>query len=206
MTITTARIGIRLAVVATAVALAVGLTGCIQSTTALPGTTASATATRSASPSSSASETPSPTPSSGAPTFVENCSILLTPDQVYAFNPNFVADPSYKPKAGSIPAKIAANGGQTCGWLNESSGSLLEVAIATPTATALNAAKTAASGGTPIDANGKPGYFAVVNGVGSAQFFFGSFWLDVASGDFTAVADAQSVYPTVVQNQVTAGG
>ena len=82
---------------------------------------------------------------------------------------------------------------------------MLEVAIATPLPSDLSAAKAAAAGGSPITSGGESGYFAVHNGVGSAQFFFGSLWLDVSSADFTTAADAQAIYPTVVANQQKAG-
>jgi hypothetical protein len=200
MKTTTARLGLRVAVAATAVGIAVCLTGCIQSTTARPGIAPTAT------PSSSASAQASPSPTASAPKFAEDCNILLTPAQVYAYNPNFVADTSYKPKAGAIPATIAANNGQACGWLDETSGSVLEVAIAAPLPSDLAAAKTAAAGGTPITSGGEQGYFAVHNGIGSAQFFFGSLWLDVSSPDFAVVTDAQAIYPTVIANQQHAGG
>jgi hypothetical protein len=137
---------------------------------------------------------------------VEDCNILLTPAQVYAYNANYVRDTAYTPKAGSVAAAIAAADGQTCAWLNETSGSQLEVAIATPYASQLTAAKAAASGGTPIVEGGEHGYFAVTNGIGSAQFFFGSIWLDVSSADFVTANDAAAVYPTVVENQLHAGG
>jgi hypothetical protein len=211
MKTTRARLGVRIVVAMTAVGISVGLTGCLQASTLPPGITPTASPSPSApssaaTPSANPTQSAHPTPPKTAPRFTENCNILFTPAQVYAYNPNFVADASYKPKAGSIPAAIAAYSGQTCGWLNETSGSLIEVAIATPLAPDLAKAKAAASGGTAISVGGENGYFAVTNGVGSAQFFFGSFWLDVSSQDFAAVSDAQSTYTAVVQNQQHAGG
>jgi hypothetical protein len=117
-----------------------------------------------------------------------------------------VPDSGYTPKAGTIAASIKAALGQNCGWVNETSKVELEVGVATPGATGLAAARAAASGGTPISSNGEPGYFAVQNGVGSAQFFIGTLWLDVSSADFTVPGDAQPVYSVVVHNQMTAGG
>ena len=200
---TAARLGLRGGVVATALVVTIGLSGCIQSPIPLPGSTPTAVPS-SATP--TASPTPTPSPSATAQRFVEDCTILLTSDEVYAYNPNYVADPAFKPKRGSVSAAIATNSGQTCGWVNETSGSELEVAVATPTPSALAAAKSAASSGTPISTAGENGFFAVKNGVGTAQFFFGSLWLTVSSSDFTAVADAEAVYPTVVHNQLNAGG
>ena len=195
-----ARLGLRAGLLATAL----GLTGCIQSPTALPTGTNSAVTPSSATPTPSPTATPtaSPTPKR----FAESCGILLTPAQVYAYNPNYVADPAYAPKPGTVAAAIAADLGQTCGWINETSGAELEVAVTALPAAQWTAAQAAASGGTPISTAGEHGYFAVKNGVGSAQFFFGSLWLDVSSTDFVAAADAGAVYPAVVQNQRAAGG
>ena len=201
MKITAARFAVRLAVVAVACGVAVGLTGCLQSSTNLPGSRPSDTSSPSG---SSPTATPTPTPTNNK--VVEDCNILFTPAQVYAYNPNFVRETAYVPKAGSVPAAIAAVDGQTCGWLNESSGSSIDVGLAIPTTAQWTAAKGAASSGTPIDEAGYHGFFAVSNGVGSAQFFFGSIWLDVSSADFATADDASLVYSTVLQNQLHAGG
>jgi hypothetical protein len=199
---TAARFGSRLAVIAVACSVAAGLTGCLQSSTTLPGSRPSHTAPPSASSSSSA--TPVPTPTSEK--VVEDCNILFTPAQVYAYNPNFVRETAYVPRPGSVPAAIAAVEGQTCGWLDETSGSRIEVGLATPFTAQWTAAKAAASSGTPLDSAGYHGYFAVKDGVGSAQFFFGSIWLDVSSADFASSDDASAVYSIVLENQVHAGG
>ncbi len=197
-----ARLGLRGGVIATALGVTICLTGCIQSPAP-----SSPTSTRTSPPSSaSPSASPTPTATSSAPRFVEDCAILFTSEQVYAYNPNFVVDPSYSPKAGSVSANIAANSGQTCGWVNETSGTEIEIAVATPLPADLAKAKSTASAGTPITAAGKDGFFTVSHGIGSAQFFFGSFWLVVSSADFATAADAEGVYPTVVQNQLGAGG
>jgi hypothetical protein len=196
-----ARLGLRGGVIATALAVIIGLTGCIQSAGEQP------TSTPTSAPSSaSATFSPTPTASSTAPKFVEDCTILFTSEQVYAYNPNYVVDPRYSPKAGSVSADVAADAGQTCGWINETSGTEIEIAVATPLPSDLAQAKSTASTGAPISAAGKHGFFTVKHGVGSAQFFFGSLWLVVSSDDFATDADAAAVYPTVVQNQLAAGG
>jgi hypothetical protein len=201
MKITAARFAARLAVVAVACGITVGLAGCLQSNSTLPGSRPS----DSPSPSNSlTTATPVPTPTSEK--VVEDCNILFSPAQVYAYNPNFVRETAYVPKAGSVPAAIAAVDGQTCGWVDETSGSSIEVGVATPYTARWTAAKAAASSGTPLDEAGYHGFFAVKDGVGSAQFFFGSIWLDVSSADFAVANDASPVYSIVLQNQLHAGG
>jgi hypothetical protein len=204
------RRGLRITLVATAVGISFGLAGCVQSNAQLPGGASTAKTPASAPSTASPTTGGSPSPVASAPPggtkFAENCSILLSAAQVYAYNPNYVADAAYTPKAGTIPAQIAAKLGQTCGWINETSSAELAIGIAAPGASALAAAKSAAATGTPISASGENGYFAVVGGVGSAQFFFGSLWMDVSSSEFTTAADAQPVYSVVIKNQLAAGG
>jgi hypothetical protein len=197
-----ARIGLRVALVATALGVSVALAGCIQSAAPLPGDSR----VGSHSPRASDEPTPSPSPTQIQTQVVIDCNSLLTPAQVYAYNPNFVRDVTYKPKPGSVPAAIASELGQTCGWVNETSGDEIEVAVTYLPVAKWNAAKTAASGGTPIDAAGSDGYFSVTDGVGSAQLFYGTVWLDVSSVDFEAPVDASALYPIVVQNQRGLGG
>lgn len=199
-------IATRLGSVAIVLGVSIGLTGCLQSAapTAHPSRSASRSATPTASPTVSA--TPS-APATTSPTkFSENCSILLTAAQVYAYNPNFVADGAYAPKAGTVAARIHSAEGQTCGWVNETSGVELEIGVATPGSSGFAAAKAAAASGTPISASGEQGYFTVSNGIGSAQFFIGTLWLIVSSGDFGAASDASTLSAVVVHNQLAAGG
>ena len=200
MKTTVKRCGLRAGLLATALGVSIGLTGCIQSPNALPGYTPSASAAPSAAP------TASPTPTATLQKFAEDCTTLLTAAQVYTFNPNYVVDPGYAPKPGSVAAAIAADLGQTCGWINETSGTEVEVAITALPADQWTAARAAAADGTPISTAGEHGFFAVKNGVGSAQLFFGTLWLDVSSVDFTTATDAEALYPVVVRNQLTAGG
>jgi len=195
---------VRFGAVALALGVALALTGCLQSSTPLSLPTSTHPATHSAKP--SAQPIPTPTPTSTPTRFVEDCGILLTQAQVYAYNPNYVADTAYSPKAGTVAAAIKSSEGQTCGWIDETSSVILEVGVATPGAAGLASARAAASTGTPITADGEQGYFGVANGIGSAQFFFGRLWLDVSSQDFTVPADAAAVYSVVVQNQLSAGG
>jgi hypothetical protein len=199
-----ARLGVRVCTVAVALGVALTLAGCVQFAKPLSVPTSTSSASHLARP--TAAHTPTTAPTSSPTKFVENCTTLLTAAQVYAYNPNYVPDSGYTPKPGTVTASIQAALGQTCGWINETSSVELEVAVAAPGATGFAAAKSAASGGTPISANGEQGYFAVQNGIGSAQFFIGTLWLDVSSQDFTVAADATPVYSVVVHNQLSAGG
>jgi hypothetical protein len=198
MKTTPATLGIRVGTIVTALAVALSLAGCVQPIASTPNTDGSASPTPTQKP------TPTVTPTNEA--FVENCGTLITADQIYAYNPNYVVDTSYAPKAGTLAAAVKAQLGQTCGWVNESSGAVLEVAVASPTPSAFAAAKAAAANGSAISANGEQGYFGVEAGIGSAQFFIGRLWLVVSSPDFATPGDAEAICPVVVKNQMTAGG
>jgi hypothetical protein len=204
MKMTPARLGSRVGLIAVGLAVSVGLAGCLQ-LGPLPATS-SPVPTPSAVPTPTLTAKPTPTVAPTNRPFVENCGILITPDQLYAYNPNYVVDPNYAPKPGTVASAVKAQLGQTCGWINESSGDILEVAVAAPIPSALTAAKTAAAGGTPISAYGEQGYFAVKGGIGSAQIFMGSLWLIVSSPEFVTTDDANAIFPVVVHNQMTAGG
>jgi len=108
---------VRFGAVALALGVALALTGCLQSSTPLSLPTSTHPATHSAKP--SAQPIPTPTPTSTPTRFVEDCGILLTQAQVYAYNPNYVADTAYSPKAGTVAAAIKSSEGQTCGWIDE---------------------------------------------------------------------------------------
>jgi hypothetical protein len=204
MKMTPARRGARVGLIAVGLAVSVGLAGCLQVAPAAPSTTPSAVATSPGVSTPTTSPTPTVAPTNRA--FVENCGILITPDQLYAYNPNYVVDADYASKTGTVAAAVKAQLGQTCGWIDESSGDILEVSVAAPTPSALASAKASASAGTAISAYGERGFFTVKTGIGSAQIFMGSLWLVVSSPDFASSADAESIYPIVVHNQMTAGG
>jgi hypothetical protein len=201
MKTTPVRLASRIGVISAAFAVSVGPAGCLQfappsSPSAVPTQAPSSTPT----PTSTPTATPTNTP------FAENCIILITPDQLYAYNPNYVVDPNYAPKPDTVASAVKAQSGQTCGWIDESSGDILEVAVAEPTTSALAAAKASAATGAPISAYGEQGYFGVKAGIGSAQFFMGRLWLTVSSPEFATPDDANSIFPVVVHNQMTAGG
>ena len=57
----------------------------------------------------------------------------VTADQLYAFNPNFGADPAFEPTSSDVIAVVEEDAGTACGYLNQSSGEVIEIGVATPT-------------------------------------------------------------------------
>ncbi|MEJ3404585.1 iron ABC transporter ATP-binding protein [Rathayibacter sp. YIM 133350] len=182
------------------VALPAALTAILLSGCTTPGTTPSPSPTRSSSSTASASPEPSasPTPTadpeaSGTPVGIA-CDALLTPDDVYSFNPNFGTAPDYSPSGGDVGKAVDIKG-VACGWSNQTSGDLIEIAVAKPdeaTTTKLRAA--AAASLTPVPTYGTPpavdGFFAQSGGTGEAQVFSNGYWLTARSVAFFEPGDA----------------
>lgn len=171
-------------------------------------------------------ETPDPTPTASAPTtaaptptaapeptetaeppipFAIDCDALLTPDQLYAFNPNFGSAPDYAPAAATVVTAVEADAGTACGYLNQSSGELIEIAVATPTVQAGEARRNdAALTSKPVPTYGTPpdieGYFVQGSGSGEAQVFHGPYWIVVDSPAMFEPGDAQQLVADVLAN------
>lgn len=198
-----------------AVAL-IALTGCsadsltpsaTTTSTASPAPDAEATPGTSASPTDAPETTPSPSPTptptpSGTPVGL-TCDDVLSPDDIYAFNPNFGTAPDYQPTG--LVATAPAYGGVTCGWLNQSSRALLEVSVATPADDALEDLKNqAARSGEAVPTNGTPpeveAYFSKSGETGAVQVFTGDYWVVASSVAFFEPGDAQKLIDMIQSN------
>ncbi|MBM7504271.1 iron ABC transporter ATP-binding protein [Agromyces aurantiacus] len=191
------------AVALTAVAAALLLAACAPNATPVPTDGASAPS-GTAGPDASASAVPTPEPTEEPIPFDVACDAVLTPDQAYAFNPNFGAAPGYEP-SGELVLEVADAQGTACGWSNQTSGDLLEVAVATlpPKAFALQVGHAAMDSnavptyGTPPEVEG---FFLLAGGVGQAQVFTGDYWVVVESPALVEPGDAQAVIASVLEN------
>jgi hypothetical protein len=176
------------------------LSGCTPETpeptaTAAP-TTAPATSTAAPEP----TETAEP-----ATPFAIACDALLTPDQLYAFNPNYSTAPDYEPGAAAVVTAVAEDAGTACGYLNQTSGEVIEVAVATPTTQAGETRRNdAALTSKPVPTYGTPpdveGYFVQAGGTGEAQAFHGPYWVVITSADLFEPGDAQQLMSAVLAN------
>ena len=162
--------------------------------------------TGSATASASPTAAPEPTETAEPATpFAIDCNALVTADQLYAFNPNFGTDPGYEPSAANVVAVVEEDEGTACGYLNQTSGEVIEIAVATPTATAgetrRNAAATTSK---PVPTYGTPpdveGYFLQAGGTGEAQVFHGPYWIVVDSVAIFEPGDAQQLVTAVLGN------
>jgi len=180
---------------------ALTLSGCVGNSGATPTPSASATKP---SAGSSATPTPTPTPTDPPTPVTIGCNELLTPDQVYAFNPNFGTAPDYAPKSGTLEKQVGDWKGATCAWSNQTSKILIEIAVAKPPASAMEGLKNAAvTSSQPVPTYGVPpeveGYFKPGT-AGEVQLFRGSYWIVATSPAFFEPGDAAPLMQNVLAN------
>jgi hypothetical protein len=179
------------------------LAGCAPGPADATGTDApsgAATAAASATATSEPTETAEP-----ATPFAIDCDALVTPDQLYAFNPNFGAAPDYEPTAASVVTAVEDDEGTACGYLNQTSGELIEIAVATPTEQAGETRRNdAALTSKPVPTFGTPpdveGYFLQTGGAGEAQVFHGPYWVVIDSAALFEPGDAEQLVSAVLAN------
>ena len=192
--------GASLALIALAGCAPAGDTEPTASATAKPSSTATSEPTASASAEPTASATPEPVAEGTA--VDKSCDQVLTADDVYELNPNYSPDPGYS--ATSDTAVTATTySGLSCGWVNQSSGEVIEVSLAMPNEVLANTLKDAAlAGGEIVPTYGSApdveGYFSA--DTGTAQVFSGGYWVAVTSPDMIEPGDAERIVSTVLGN------
>ena len=168
-----------------ALALA-ALSGCVPTPTPTPSGTTSTTP----SDTPSASSTPSPTATTVSTPITIDCNTLISPDDIYAFNPNFGLITAWTPKAGSAAATAKSEQGIACRWQNQTSGDTMDFSAAHLDPATIDSLKNAAvEKSTMVPTYGDEAYFSVSGGVGTAIVFQGDFWLVATSVDFLEPGD-----------------
>jgi len=161
----------------------------------------------SASPDASASATPvvTPTPEPGIPVTLP-CETLVPAQALYDFNPNFTIDPSYEPAAETLPATLEADEGVVCGYLNQTSGEVIEVALAHLQPAELQKVKDAlVVEHDPVPTyGGDEAYFTVEDGHGQAQAFTGDYWIVARSTAFYEPGDHAGLMAAIIDAVATA--
>ena len=167
-------------------------------------TASAAPPTASAPPSMEPSAEPTETPEPPIP-FAIGCDELLTAEQLYAFNPNFGTDPGYQPSAAAIVTILEEDAGTACGYLNQTSGEVIEIGVATPASRMGEARRDAAAMSShAVPTYGTPpeieGYFSERGGTGEAQVFSGPYWIVMSSPALFEPGDAQQLVTAVLGN------
>jgi hypothetical protein len=161
----------------------------------------------------SASPTPTATPT---PVTLQQGEVW-TAQQVYAFNPNFAPDPSYKVQSGTAAESIVKLKGVSFGWVNQSSNDTVEVAVAHPAPStqsqqsgqfaadqgACSDEQTAAAHYCQVIVDGAPaGTVAYFNAsVGTLQLFTATgYWVVIDSKIFLEPGDSYQIGADVAGN------
>nr|WP_152602296.1 iron ABC transporter ATP-binding protein [Cryobacterium roopkundense] len=177
------------------------LTGCSPAATGTP--TGSATPSATASAPASATPTPTPTPEPTGTPIALTCDQLLTAQEAYDFNPNYGTAPAYEPSSGSLAATAVKYSGLACAWSNQTSGELIEIAVAQPEAalmTTLEDKAIADSQVVPTYSSSPEikGYFTMEAASGQVQVFTDTYWLTLSSPAFYEPGDAQTLVAAVL--------
>lgn len=179
----------------TALVAAALLAGCVPTEDEAP----TASPTPSPTPTESATPTPSASPTEQVIPFQVACDQLLSPDALYAIDPNFGLLGPVTPDAGTPAADIVAAGGTACRWTHETSGATLDIAVAQlPESTATTIKNTLVTESNSVPTYGVEGYFRVNAGLGEADAFPDPYWVTVVSAQFAEPGDAAPFMNAVV--------
>jgi hypothetical protein len=144
-------------------------------------------------------DTPTPTPT--GPTvppaipFEIACDALVSPETIYAFNPNFAQLPEPAIEAGSAAERVQTELGTVCSWQQLSSQEVLTVAVANlPEETMFRVKNEAIESSTMVPTyGGDEDYFIVRDGAGEAMTFVGSYWIVSTSQSYLEPGDAADI-------------
>jgi hypothetical protein len=147
---------------------------------------------------------PTPTPTPTGPTSFPvtlTCDQVVTPEQLYAFNPNYSATPGYAPTAGTDPATIVSLQGVACSWINQSSEDTIEIAVAHLAPADIENLKNQLVLSTPsVPTYGGVDYFVNDGTVGEANVFSNDYWIVARSVEFFEPGDAVGLIQSVKTN------
>jgi hypothetical protein len=149
----------------------------------------------------SATAVPTPTASVVAKPVGKTCTQLISADQIYAYNPNFVPLTSWTPAAGTAAAQAKAEQGVACRWQNETSNDVIDLSVANLDAATIESLKNQSVGKStlvPTYDGADEGYFSAANGTGTAIVFVKSYWIVLTSQQFAEPGDAADLVHTVI--------
>lgn len=160
--------------------------------------------TASENPAATSEATAAPEPTEEPVPFEVPCDAILTAQDLYDFNPNYGPDPGFAPSSAGVLG-IVEESGTACGLLNQTSGEVIEVGVATPPPGALESRMNAAAvTSSPVPTYGTPpdveGYFVQAGGTGEAQVFTGGYWIVLDSAALFEPGDAQQLVTAILGN------
>lgn len=125
--------------------------------------------------------------------------MLLPPAALYEIDPSLGMLGPVTPDAGTPAAAVVAAGGVACRWAHESSGAILDIAVAHLPPTAATALKNRLV----MESNSVPtyeveGYFRVAGTGGEADAFPDPYWVSAVSPMFFEPGDAAPFMAAVI--------
>ena len=152
-------------------------------------------------PTTSAIPTPTADPNASNAPQVEtgqpvglSCNDVVTPQQIYDYNPNYGLVDGFVPESGSLAAQAVAANGLACRWMNQTSSATIDVSVAHLDARSNEIRKEfLASNSTSVSSFGPDGYFDQGDVGSAAQAFPGEFWVTAASVAFFTAEDAVAI-------------
>jgi hypothetical protein len=152
-------------------------------------------------PSGDPSGEPAPTLTAhpvGTPVDID-CDELVSPETIYAFNPNFVLIDAFVPADNAIAATAVNYSGVACRWQNQTSGDNIDLSVASLDEDSLTALKNAAfEDSDMVPTYGEEAYFGINGQVGTAQVFQGPYWIVVESAAFFEPGDATEIVDSAI--------
>jgi len=138
---------------------------------------------------------PSETPSQTTVPIDVDCDTLVSPDTIYAYNPNFGRLDDWTPDAGTAAADALDLDGVACRWINQTSSDTIDLSVASLSHDDLEALKNAAIGESTMvpTYSADEAYFSVSDGIGTAIVFDRSYWLVATSVAFFEPGDATEI-------------
>lgn len=186
----------RILLPSTALLAAALLAGCVPTAPEPPADTPTAATPT---PTTTPSATPEPAPTEEIIPFSIGCDVLLPPAALYEIDPNLGMLGPITPDAGTPAAAVVAAGGVACRWAHESSGAMLDIAVAQLPPTAATALKNRLV----MESNSVPtyeveGYFRVAGTGGEADAFPDPYWVSAVSPAFLEPGDAAPFMAAVI--------
>ncbi len=180
--------------IATAAALILVLSGCVDEPAPVPTPTVSATPT----PTETAGgSTPTPTPTT-EPLAID-CVSLVPADAFDMLFKDFTLVPNYVPPNASLFTEVLNWNGTVCGW-TATDGTVVTVGIAELDAETLDAkANELVVSSHSVPTYGVEGYFQVASGVGEAQAFSDPYWIVATSTAFAEPGEVAPIMAAVLE-------
>jgi hypothetical protein len=152
-------------------------------------------------PSETAKRTPAPTKTAdaeGTPITI-GCNELVSPQAMYAYNPNFSLVADFVPASGTPAADIVDLHGLACEWENQSSGEKIDVAVANLSDQRLEALKNQlVTTSNSVPTYEVEGYFEMNGPTGEANAFDDPYWIVASSATFFEPGDAQPIVAAAI--------